>query len=245
MTNKNNIPPLFGNNLKEKPIVYFIGIGGIDVSSLAQWFLAQNWLVYGSDVSKNENTNLLSKLGAKIKIGHKSSNVSPNYTLIIYSQAIKPDNPEILKAKKYNILIKSYPEFVGYLTNIYKTIAIAGSHGKSTTTSLVSLMFTNYDLDPTVILGTKLKEFKNTNFRNGKSKYLILEADEYGGAFWNYYPTYVIITNIDKEHLDFYKNFLNIKKSFLKFICNIKFGGYLILNKDDKNLFSLKKDVLK
>lgn len=240
----NNIPPLLDFS-KEKQIVYFIGIGGIGISSLAQWFLAQNWLVYGSDLAKNENTDLLSKLGAKIKIGHKSKNISPKYKLIIYSQAIKPDNPEIIKAKKYNILLKSYPEFIGYLTNIYKTIAIAGAHGKSTTTAMTSLMFINYDLNPTVILGTKLKEFKNTNFRFGKSKYLILEADEYKGAFWNYSPTYSIITNIDKEHLDFYKNFKNVKKSFLKFISNIKFGGYLILNKDDKNLFSLKKEILK
>jgi UDP-N-acetylmuramate--alanine ligase len=244
-TLKNNIPPLFGNDYKNKPKVHFIGIGGIGLSSLAQWFLAQNWLVYGSDAVKNENTQLLSKLGAKIKIGHKSKNISSKYNLIIYSQAIKLNNPEIIQAKKYNLLLKSYPEFVGYLTNLYKTIAISGAHGKSTTTALAALLFTNYDLDPTVIIGTKLKEFKNTNFRNGKGRYLILEADEYGGAFWNYSPFYAIITNIDNEHLDFYKNLNEIKKSFLKFISNIKFGGILILNKDDKNLFSLKNEILK
>jgi UDP-N-acetylmuramate--alanine ligase len=239
------IPLLFGYESKEKPIVHFIGVGGIGLSSLAQWFLSQNWQVSGSDVSFNENILYLKKLGLKFKLGHKNSHINSKIKLVIYSQAIPQNNPEIIEAKRKNIPLKSYPGVVGYLTNIYKTIAIAGAHGKSTTTALTSLMLLNYDLDPTVIIGTKLKEFNNTNFKKGKGKYLVLEADEYGGAFWNYFPAFVIITNIDNEHLDFYKNFKNIQKSFLKFLNNVKFGGVVILNKDSKELYKFKKEIEK
>jgi UDP-N-acetylmuramate--alanine ligase len=247
MGNKSNnqIPLLFGYESKEKPIVHFIGVGGIGLSSLAQWFLSQNWQVSGSDVSFNETISYLKKLGLKFKLGHKNRNISSKIKLVVYSQAIPENNSEIIEAKRKNIPLKSYPEVVGYLTNIYKTIAIAGAHGKSTTTALTSLMLLNYDLDPTVIIGTKLKEFNNTNFKKGKGKYFVLEADEYGGAFWNYSPTFAIITNIDNEHLDFYKNFTNVKKSFLKFLNNVKFGGTIILNKDSKDLYQLKKEIEK
>jgi UDP-N-acetylmuramate--alanine ligase len=242
---KNQIPPFLNSGSQKEKLVHFIGVGGIGLSSLAQWFLSQNWQVSGSDASFNENIAYLKKLGLKFELGHKKKNINPKTKIVIYSQAIPLNNPEIIEAKRRNIPLKSYPEFVGYLTQIYKTIAISGAHGKSTTTALASLLLLNNDLDPTVIIGTKLKEFKNTNFRKGDGNYLVLEADEYGGAFWHYSPTFAIITNIDKEHLDFYKNFANIKKTFLKFLQNIKQGGTAILNKDDKNLYNLKKQIKK
>ncbi len=226
-----------------KPKVHFIGIGGIGISSLARYFLAQNWLVSGSDVSRTQESVEMAKDGARVKIGHKKSNINSDLDLIVYSQAISQDNPEILEAERLKIPIKTYPEALGELTAKYKTLAVAGSHGKSTTTALLGLIFSEAKLDPTVIIGTKLKEFGGKNFRLGKSKYLIIEADEYKGSFLNYYPEAILITNIDREHLDYYKNLTNVKKSFIKFMSNLNPGGILVLNKDDKNLFSLKSKL--
>lgn len=231
------------SNLNKNSKIHFIGIGGIGISSVAQWFLAQNFKISGSDIVLNETIKYLSQKGVKIKIGHKKQNISPDIKLVIYNPAINKNNPEIIQAKKYKIPSFSTPQIIGYLTKIYKTIAIAGAHGKSTTTALTFLALKN--LNPTVIIGTKLKEFKNNNFYFGQGSYLILEADEYRGSFWNYSPTWAIITNIDREHLDFYKNLKNIKKSFLKFISNIESGGKLILNKDNQLIFGLKNKIEK
>jgi len=229
--------------------VYFIGIGGIGVSALARYFLSKNYKVSGSDAFSSEITDQLKKEGIKIFIGHKPANIAKDIDLIIYSAAIKKDNSEIKKAGQLGIPFKLYSEALGELTRQYKTIAIAGAHGKSTTTAMASLVFMKAGLDPTVIIGTKLKEFApligGSNFRGGKSEYLIIEADEYTGAFLNYFPFAAVINNIDREHLDYYKNLAEIKKAFLKFIGNIQRGGILILNKDDKNLYSLRDKIKK
>ncbi len=139
--------------------------------------------------------------------------------------------------------VKTYPEAIGDLTRSFSTIGIAGAHGKSTTTAMVSLIFSEAGLNPTTIVGTKLKEFKNKNFKKGDGKYLIVEADEYGAAFLNYNPAAAIITNIDKEHLDFYKNFAGVKKAFIGFIKNIQDGGLLVVNKDDPKLLDLRSQI--
>ena len=244
-----------------KPLVHFIGIGGIGISALARWFLAlnrksavgrlifdidlaQKWRISGSDIAPSKITQELTKEGIKVKIGHKKSNLDPKTALVIYNQAIPAQNPELKEAKKRNIPVFSYPEAIGELTKKYKTIAVAGAHGKSTTTAFVALTLIEAGLDPTVIVGTRLKEFGNKNFRYGGDT-LVLEADEWKAAFLNYSPAHAIITNLDREHLDFYKNFSNVKKIFLKFIVNIKSDGILIVNKDDKNLFGLKSEIQK
>ena len=213
-----------------KKIVHFIGIGGIGVSALAGWFKAYGWEVSGSDI---ETT------------GHSPSLLPKDARLVIYSNAISPDNPELKKAKKLGIKTFSYPEALGELTKAHRTIAVAGSHGKSTTTALLSLILIKAGFDPTVIIGTKLREFGDSNFKYGKSNYLVIEADEWKGAFWHSSPTFAVITNIDKEHLDFYKNFNNVKKSFLKFIGNIHSSGVLVVNKDDKPLYALRGSIKK
>jgi len=237
------------SNHPHKKAVHFIGIGGIGVSALARYFLSKGNIISGSDTSPSELTDQLKKEGIKIFIGHKPVNIAKGVDLIIHSAAIKKDNPEIKKAEQLDIPFEPYSEALGELAQQYKTIAIAGAHGKSTTTAMASLVFIKAGLDPTVIIGTKLKEFTppagGNNFRSGKSKLLIIEADEYTGAFLNYSPFGAIITNIDLEHLDYYKNLAEIKKSFLKFIGNIQYGGILILNKDNKNLFSLRNKIKK
>jgi UDP-N-acetylmuramate--alanine ligase len=161
----------------------------------------------------------------------------------VTSQAISRENPEVREALRCGLRVLTYPEAIGELTHRYKTVAIAGSHGKSTTTALSALTLTKGGFDPTVIVGTNLKEFGGKNFRAGKSELLVLEADEFGRAFHHYSPLVAIVTNIDREHLDVYKNIVGVKKSFLRFLGNTVDGGALILNHDDKNLYSLKKEV--
>ncbi|GEM_PF-87713 len=262
--------------VKNRPqIVHFIGIGGIGMSALAQWFLAlskveglaQKWVVSGSDAVGNEITQDLEKLGVRIKIGHKktpiygeqSRTIPRGCDIVVYSQAIRPENVELKEARRRHIVTVSYPEALGELSKFYTTICIAGAHGKSTTTAMTALILIKAGFDPTVIVGTKLKEFPSTdstgspqassgqasNFRNGKSEWLILEADEYGRAFLNYSPRFTIVTNIDREHLDVYGNLKNIKKSFVDFFSRTENGGALILNRDSEMLFALKPAVEK
>lgn len=228
-----------------QPKVFFIGIGGIGTSALARWFLSKGYKVSGSDASPSETTQELKKQGIKVFIGQKASNLDKSIDLVIHTAAVKAGNSEFDRAKKLKIPLMSYSQALGSLTRQYKTIAIAGAHGKSTTTALMSLVAIKAKLDPTVIVGTKLKEFGGSNFRDGKGKYLIIEADEYTNAFSNYHPWTEIILNIDREHLDFYKNLSEIKNAFLGFIGNVKPSGILILNKNDKNLFSLKNKIEK
>lgn len=225
------------------PAVHFIGIGGIGMSALARWFSSQKWAVSGSDLVKSGITQELAKEGLKVKIGHKKGHIKPGIGLVVYNRAIKPDSPELLAAKQLKIPVLPYSKALGRLTKKYRTIAITGSHGKSTTTALAGLILAQAGFDPTVFLGTKLKEFGGKNIRVGKSEYLVLEADDFGAAFLDYSPTISVVTNIDKEHLDFYGNFANLKKAFLKFLARTKIGGALILNKDDKNLYSLRRQI--
>jgi len=228
-----------------KPQVHFIGIGGIGTSALARWFLSHNYNVSGSDASSSEITSELKKQGIRVFIGHQAKNLPREANLAIFSAAVPLNNPERRQAAKLGIPTKSYSEAVGDLAKQYKTLAVTGAHGKSTTTALLSLVLIKAGFNPTVIIGTKLKEFGNSNFKNGKGDYLVLEADEYHGSFLNYSPFAAIITNIDREHLDYYKNLGIIKNAFLKFINNIQPNGILVVNKDDKNLFSLKNKIQK
>jgi UDP-N-acetylmuramate--alanine ligase len=225
--------------------VHFIGIGGIGTSALARWFLAHNCEVSGSDAAVSETTSDLKNQGVKVFISHRPENLPKTANLAIFSAAVPLSNPEVQKAKELGIPVKSYAEALGNLTKQYKTIAVSGAHGKSTTTALLSLVLIKAGIDPTVIIGTKLKEFNERNFRNGKSNWLVMEADEYHKSFLNYSPFAAIITNIDREHLDYYKNLAEIKNVFLEFIKNIQVGGILVVNKDDKNLFNLKNKIEK
>lgn len=215
--------------------VYFIGIGGIGMSALARYFLSQNWQISGSDSCDSEIILDLKKLGANINLGINSKNIKKDIALVVYTAAIKPDHMELKQAKALGIETKSYAEVLGDLTKKYWTIAVSGSHGKSTTTALISLILIKAKLDPTVIIGTKLKEFNNSNFRLGKSRNLIIEADEWNKSFLNYWPQMVVLTNIDKEHLDTYGSQENIIKNFKKYLNHIPQDGCLIANWQDEN----------
>jgi len=226
--------------------VHFVGIGGIGVSALAQYWLMRGAQVSGSDLTDSETIQFLKRKGVKIFIGkHKSSNLKKNIDLLIYSSALPQDNPELVLAKKLKIKIQSYPQALGSLTRDYFTIAVSGMHGKSTTSAMIALILKKAGFNPTVIIGTKLKEFGNSNFRMGSSQYLVIEADEYGASFLNYFPKIIILTNIEREHLDFYKNLNHILKTFEKYILRLPGDGFLITNKDDKNIKILKSKILK
>jgi UDP-N-acetylmuramate--alanine ligase len=260
-------------------IIHFIGIGGIGISSLAQYYLAKGNKVSGSDLAESETTKALQKKGVKIFIDHKAENVPENVDLVIYTPATPKNNPELKEAKSLKIKnlrakrmkfsssaslrsearqlkILSYPQALGELTKEYFTIAVCGTHGKSTTTAMISLILIKAGLNPTVIIGTKLKEFGNSNFRMGgrpnhksqapnpkhqipNHKILVIEADEHFASFLNYWPQIIVLTNIDRDHLDYYKNLKNILKAFKEFISHLPKNGYLIVNKDDKNIKKL------
>ena len=231
--------------------IHLIGIGGIGVSALARYFLSQGWKVSGSDSSPSPLLRELKAEGAKIKIGHRKKNLSPKTDLVVFTQAIPLDNPELKEAKRLKLKTLTYPQALGWLTKTFTTIAVAGTHGKSTATALTALALIGAKKDPTVIVGTKVPQLRGKNFRSGKSEYLVLEADEYKDAFLNYSPHAALITNIDREHLDYFKNLSQTKKSFRKFTTNLtRFNlvrlsreGVLVLNKDDAPLLSLGRQL--
>jgi len=224
--------------------VHFIGIGGIGVSALVQYFISIGHEVSGSDLVSSEITKALEKKGVKVFIGkHKKENIKKDIYLVIYTSAVQKNNPELKEARRRKILTQSYAEALGELTKKYFTIAVSGSHGKSTITAMISLILIEAGLDPTVIVGTKLKEFGNTNFRLGKSQYLIIEADEHFASFLNYWPKMIVLTNIEREHLDFYKNLNNILKTYKKYVSHLREDGTLVLNKDCENVCEVAKKV--
>jgi len=228
--------------------IYFIGIGGIGVSALAQYYFSLKSRVSGSDLSSSEIIEFLKKKKIKINIGkHKKENLPKDADLIIYSPAVQKNNPEFkaaleLKKENPNVEILSYPEALGKLTEKYFTIAVSGTHGKSTTSSMLSSLLIKAGMDPTVIIGTKLKDLNPragwSNFRKGKSKYLVIEADEHFASFLNYKPKIIVLTKVEADHLDYFKNFDNVLKTFKKYIGLLPENGYLVANKDD-NISSL------
>ncbi len=221
--------------------IHFVGIGGIGVSSLARYYIPFSGSISGSDTNPCDD---LKKEGIRIFQGHSAKNVPRETDFLIHSTAVLPDNPEIKKAKKKGVKVLSYPQALGEITQNYYTIAVSGTHGKGTTTAILALIMIESGLDPTVIIGTKLKEFGNTNFRKGKSKYLLIEADEFKAAFLNYHPKMAVVTNIEEDHLDYYKDINSILKTFKRYIRENLKKGTLVVNKDDKNCRTLKKEAV-
>ena len=217
-------------------VVYFIGIGGIGVSALAQYYLNKEDQVIGSDLGTSEITEMLARKGAKINSAQLPENITKDIDLVVYSPAVQQNNPERARAEQMKIECLSYPQALGKLTKKHFTIAVSGTHGKSTTTSMLALILIKANLDPTVVVGTKLKEFGNSNFRSGAGKYLLIEACEYEESFLNYKPDIIVINNIEADHLDYFKNLENIIKAFEKFTGNLKENGVLVVNGDDSNI---------
>ncbi len=224
--------------------LHFVGIGGIGMSSLAQYMLSRGYTITGSDMSLNSSVENLKKLGIKVNIGHSTDNIDQDTDAIIVSSAIKSDNIEFSYAKKHNIPIVKRYELLAYVVNSKKSIAIAGSHGKTTTTSLCASLIKNANIDPTAIIGGKLRNINN-NVMIGQSDYFIIEADESDGGFLLLNPEIGVVTNIDNDHLGFYGNFDNEKMAFEDFI---KSSNIKILNIDDPVIKEIKgkyKDAIR
>jgi len=234
--------------------IHFIGIGGIGVSALARYYLAKGHKVSGSDLVSSEITKALEKLGAKIFIGkHRAENLPRDVDLVIYSPAVTENNPELKKARKLKIKCQSYPQALGELTKNHFTIAVCGSHGKSTVAAMIGLILTKAGLNPTVILGTKLREFGDSNFRMGglinikqrtanSEQFLVIEADEYKESFLNYWPKIIVLLNIEYDHPDYFKDLNHYILAYKKFVSHLPKDGILIANKDDKNTFKTFKN---
>ncbi|MDQ7010081.1 MAG: Mur ligase family protein, partial [Candidatus Gracilibacteria bacterium] len=223
--------------------IYIIGIGGIGISALARFYLSQSYTVYGSDMNSSELINQLKNEGAYINIGEKADILDKDFEYVIYTEAVPDTQNEIIKAKELGLELLTYPEAIGKITTNKKLITIAGTHGKSTTTSLTSLVLKNSNIDFTSIVGTILKEFDNKNFFYRKEgledEYFVLEACEYKRSFLNYKPTVGVIINIDLDHLDYYKDLEDYISAYKDYLNNISEGGFAILNGEDKNCKSL------
>ncbi len=221
-------------NLGQKEIIHFVGIGGIGMSGLAQIMKNMGFKIQGSDQNKNKNTISCTKAGIKVFIGHSKNNVKSS-TILVRSSAIKNNNSEIKFARSKKIPIYSRAEVLADVVSLKKNIIITGSHGKTTTTSLVSKILSDQKLDPTIINGGVINSF-NSNAWLGKGDWAILEADESDGSFLKLPINYSIVTNIDYEHIDYYKNFKNLEKSFIKFIEKTPPTGKSIICLDNKNI---------
>ncbi len=218
--------------LAKTEVVHFIGIGGIGMSGLSLIMKGKGFKVQGSDQTLNKNIERLKKEKIKIFIGQKKQNLK-DATIVVVSSAIKKNNPEILEAKRKKLPIIQRGKMLAHIVSLTKNIVVVGSHGKTTTTSLVASIFQNSKLDPTIINGGVINSFKNTA-KLGNSDWSILEADESDGSFVHIPPTYSIITNIDREHMDFYKSMEDLKKYFIQFIDKVPSFGKSFICLDDK-----------
>ena len=219
--------------------IHLIGIGGISMSAIAETLKNWNFKVTGSDLSQSIITDNLNNHGIKTTIGHDLESAK-NADLIIYSAAINEQDPEMVIAKENNIPLIGRGEFVGYLTKLYKeAICISGTHGKTTTTSMISVCFVEAEKDPSIEVGALLNAIGG-NYRVGNSEYFILESCEYKGNFLKFFPNTEVILNIDNDHLDYYKTFDNIVKTFNEFAALLDENGLLVTNADDENCLNLK-----
>ena len=227
--------------LAKTEIIHFVGIGGIGMSGLSLIMKGMGFNVQGSDISNNKNIDRLKKNKIKIIIGHKKKNIE-KATILVISSAIKKNNPELTQAKKKQLPIYKRGEMLAHIVSLTKNIVVTGSHGKTTTTSLLAAIFSKTKLDPTIINGGVLNSLKNSA-KLGKSDWCVLEADESDGSFVHIPPTYSIVTNIDREHMDFYKSMNDLKNLFIKFINKVPSFGKSFICIDDRNNNELLKNI--
>jgi UDP-N-acetylmuramate--alanine ligase len=223
--------------------IHFVGIGGIGMSGIAELLLNLGYSVSGSDIKTSDITDRLKKLGGTIKIGHRKENIS-GADVVVMSSAIGPDNQEVKAARQSSIPVIPRAEMLAELMRLKYSVAVAGAHGKTTTTSIISSVLAKGGLDPTVVIGGKLKSI-NTNALLGKGEFIVAEADESDGSFLKMSPTIAVVTNIDKEHLDFYEGLADIQNVFFNFIHRIPFYGLAVLCLDNESVQELIPKITK
>ncbi len=217
--------------------VHFVGVGGIGMSGLAEILRTLDFDVSGADLKDGENTLALRGLGVRIDLGHRPENVE-GADVVVYSSAIRPENPELLRARELGIPVISRAEMLAELMRVKYGVAIAGSHGKTTTTSLVATILRAAGLDPTVVVGGRMASF-GSNAKLGAGDLLVAEADESDGSFLRLTPTIAVVTNIDPEHLDHYGTHQRLKEAFLEFIEKVPFYGLAVLCLDHPHVQDL------
>ncbi len=228
----------------KKPIhVHFIGIGGISMSGLAEILLEEHFTISGSDSKESELTKHLEEMGVTVFYGQQASNITSDIDLVVYTAAIRENNPEFLQAREAGLPLISRAELLGQIMDNYQnSIAVAGTHGKTTTTSMISQILLSAKCDPTITVGGILQAI-NGNLRVGKSNVFISEACEYTNSFLHFYPKYSVILNVEAEHLDFFKDIHEIRRSFHQFAGNTRADGAIIINGDIPNYEELVKDL--
>ena len=217
--------------------IHFIGIGGIGMSGIAEVLINLGFDVSGSDIEKSSITEQLESIGAEIAYGHSASNVG-KADVVVFSSAVKPNNPEMMEAKKLGLPIIPRSEMLGELMRMRTGIAVAGAHGKTTTTSLAAVLLEEAGLDPTVVVGGRVKSMRK-NVRLGEGLLLVAEADESDGNFVSLSPVFAVITNIDAEHIDFYGGLDRIHDAFVTFANRVPFNGAVICCADDTQVRSI------
>jgi UDP-N-acetylmuramate--alanine ligase len=218
--------------------IHLVGIGGIGMSGIAELLINLDYFISGSDLKKTEVTEHLSGLGGKIFLGHRPQNID-GADVVVFSSAVKADNPEIVEARERSIPVIPRAEMLAELMRLKFGIAVAGSHGKTTTTSMIASILTSGGYDPTVVIGGRLNIWGGSNARLGRSDFLVAEADESDGSFLALSPSIAVISNIDYEHIDFYRSMNNLRKTFIDFINKVPFYGRAILCVDDKEVQGL------
>jgi UDP-N-acetylmuramate--alanine ligase len=225
--------------------LHFVGIGGIGMSGLAEILVDQGFTVTGSDRSANDNTERLEGLGIRIAIGHDAKNVEKDVDVLVYSSAIPPENPEVVTARQRNIPVIRRAEMLAEVMRLKYGIGIAGTHGKTTTTSMVSLILMEGGVDPTVIVGGRLHGLAGSNARMGKGDFIVVEADEYDRSFLSITPTIAVLTTLETDHLDCYRDLEDIKSAFIQFAAKVPFYGFVVLCLDEPALQDIMPKIKK
>tara|TARA_B110000263_G_scaffold111551_1_gene97506 strand:+ start:2437 stop:3831 length:1395 start_codon:yes stop_codon:yes gene_type:complete len=224
--------------------IHFVGIGGIGMSGMAEFLFNHGFQITGSDISISDRTKHLSSKGIEIFHNHNNSNIS-NQDLIVYSSAINENNVELLQSKELQIPIMKRSQMLGELIKIKDvSIGVAGTHGKTTTSSMLGSILYESSLDPTLIIGGIVNKFNSNNI-SGEGDYIVVEADEFDRSFLSLKPTYAILNNLDKEHLDTYKNLDDLKNSFCEYANSIPFYGKIAINNDSKYLVDISNKINK
>ncbi len=216
--------------------LHFVGIGGIGMSGLAEILVDQGFTVTGSDRAASDNTERLASLGVKVFIGHNAANVGPDVDALVYSSAVGLENPEVLAAQERKIPVIRRAEMLAEVMRLKYGIGIAGTHGKTTTTSMVSLVLMEGGIDPTVIVGGRLRGLAGSNARLGKGEFIVVEADEFDRSFLSITPTIAVLTTLETDHLDCYRDLEDIKAAFIQFALKVPFYGFVVLCLDEPAL---------
>ncbi len=225
--------------------LHFVGIGGIGMSGIAEILIDQGFKVTGSDKAASDNTERLDSLGAKVYIGHEAKHLEPDVDALVYSSAVTLDNPEVVEAQKRKLPVIRRAEMLAEVMRLKYGIGIAGTHGKTTTTSMVSLVLMEGGVDPTVIVGGRLRGLAGSNARLGKGEFIVVEADEFDRSFLSITPTIAVLTTLETDHLDCYRDLEDIKSAFIQFASKVPFYGFVVLCLDEPSLQDIMPKIKK